>query len=90
MRLEQTENAILHVLSCLRSAILRDDDRFIADVMDALQDFRKVRGHSTPLARDVAYSGANFILKRLKSRGWQFSPPLMPMVGGLTGARKKD
>jgi len=69
---------------------VRDDDRFIADVMDALQDFRRVRGHSTPLARDVAYSGANFILKRLKSRGWQFSPPLMPMVGGLTGARKKD
>lgn len=91
MRLEQSKNAVAHVLEEMRSAAMRDDDRFISDVMSALQDFRKVRGHSTPLPRDVAYSGANFILKRLKSRGWQFSPPLMPMVGGvMQGSRRKD
>lgn len=68
----------------------REDDDFIRDVAEAIQDFRRVRGHEVPLPRDVAYSGAGFILRRLKSRGWQFSPPLMPMVGGLTGGRRKE
>lgn len=68
----------------------RDDDRFIEDVIGALQDFREVRGLKS-MPRDAAYSGAYFILKRLKSRGWQFSPPLMPMVGGvLQGSRRKE
>ncbi len=67
----------------------RDDERYIEDVIGALQDFRKVRGLG-PMPRDVAYSGAYFILKRLKSRGWQFSPPLMPMVGGIFDARRKE
>lgn len=66
----------------------RDDDRFIEDVIGAIQGFRMVRGLK-PMPRDVAYSGAYFILKRLKSKGWQFSPPLMPMVGGVLGGDRR-
>lgn len=67
----------------------REDDDFIRDCIGAIQDYRKIKGAGY-MPHDKAYSAANFILKRLKHRGWQFSPPLVPMVGGLTGGRKRD
>ena len=68
---------------------MRDDELFIRETIDAIQDYRRVKGVEH-MPHDRAYAAADFILKRLKSRGWQFSPPLMPMAGGLTGGRRKD
>lgn len=94
MRLIQSQASVEAVSESLLGTLYmrtdRADDDFIQDMMEAIQDFRKVRGLK-PMPRADAYSGAYFILKRLKMRGWQFSPPLMPMVGGvLQGSRRKD
>lgn len=68
---------------------MRDDADFVSTVISAIQDYRRLKG-AGPMPRDRAYAAADFILKRLRAEGWQFSPPLRPMTGGLTGGRRKD
>lgn len=91
MRLMQSRGAVSFVLKASQPMRTdRSDDDFIRDVIGALQDFRRVRGLAKPMPHDVAYSGAYFILKRLKSKGWQFSPPLPIESGGvLMGSYKR-
>lgn len=67
----------------------RTDDDFIRDTIGAIQDYQHVK-HRGPLPHDRAYSAAYFILKRLKAKGWQFSPPLpIPSGGVLMGSLKR-
>ncbi|GEM_PF-5570080 len=70
---------------------MREQDLFIETVIEAINDVRTAKGKREPWPRDKAYSLASVIMRRLLAKGWQFSPPLRPMVGGvLQGARRRD
>jgi hypothetical protein len=68
---------------------MRDEDLFIRHTIEGVNDLRKALGLG-PLEQEKAYRLASFLWKRYQIKGWQFSPPLMPMTGGLTGGRRKD
>ena len=92
MCIEQSQNAVAYVSESLRATLYmrtdRTDDDYIRDTMEAIQDYQQVRGRG-PIPHDRAYSAAHFILRRLKLKGWQFSPPLpIPSGGIMQGVRR--
>ncbi len=69
---------------------MRDEELFIRHTIEATNDLRAALGQG-PLEHAKAYRFASFLWKRYHRNGWQFTPPLMPMVGGiLQGSRRKD
>lgn len=90
MRLMQSRGAVAFVFEASKPMRTdRHDDQFINDMIDAIQDYRRAKGGGV-MPRDKAYSAAFFMLRRLKGKGWQFSPPLPIESGGvLMGSYKR-